>query len=103
MSADSFTSVAPYYDELMRQVPYRMWVGYYLLLLSHQNQKPRRVLDVCCGTGTMCEMLTAEEMTLAGVDISPEMIREAKKKASRKHLDIDYFVADATNFDLGRT
>ena len=103
MSADSFTSVAPYYDELMRQVPYRMWVGYYLLLLSHQNQKPKRVLDVCCGTGTMCEMLTAEELTLSGIDISPEMIREAKKKAARKHLDIDYFVADATNFDLGRT
>jgi ubiquinone/menaquinone biosynthesis C-methylase UbiE len=99
----SFTDVAPHYDELMRQVPYRMWVGYYLLLLSHQNQKPKRVLDVCCGTGTMCEMLTEEGLELAGVDLSPEMIRQAKKKAARKRLDIRYEVGDAAEFEMGES
>lgn len=101
MSEEAFTGVAPFYDELMRQVPYRMWVGYYLLLLSHQGLKPRRVLDVCCGTGTMCELLTSEGMSMAGVDLSPEMIRQARKKAARKQLDIRYEVGDAADFSMG--
>ena len=103
LGAESFTDVAPHYDELMRQVPYRMWVGYYLLLLSHQGQHPKRILDVCCGTGTMCELLTAEGFELAGVDLSAEMIREARKKASRNRLDIRYEVGDAAEFEMGDT
>jgi len=97
----SFTSVAPYYDELMKQVPYRMWVGYYLLLLAHQNANPKRILDVCCGTGTMCELLTEEDKEMSGVDLSSEMIREAKKKAGRKRQKIRYEVGDAAYFDMG--
>ncbi len=96
----AFTSVAPYYDELMHQVPYRMWVGYYLLLLSHQNQHPKRILDVCCGTGTMCELLTAEEKEMAGVDLSAEMIRQAKKKAGKNRQEIRYEVGDAAEFEM---
>jgi ubiquinone/menaquinone biosynthesis C-methylase UbiE len=103
MTDESFRLVAPYYDELMKQVPYRMWVGYYLLLLSHQNQKPRRILDVCCGTGTMCELLTEEGFEMAGVDLSAEMIREARKKAGRNRQSIRYEVGDAAEFEMGET
>jgi SAM-dependent methyltransferase len=98
----SFGPVAPYYDDLMKQVPYRMWCGYYLLLLSQQDAHPKTILDVCCGTGTMCEMLTREGFEMAGVDISPGMIEVARKKAAKAKLKIDYTVADAAEFDLGR-
>jgi len=87
----------------MRQVPYRMWVGYYLLLLSHQGVQPKRILDVCCGTGTMCEMLTAEGFEMSGIDLSEEMIRMARKKAGRKRQEIRYECADAAEFELGET
>ncbi len=100
---ESFGPVAPYYDELMKQVPYRMWVGYYLLLLSQQNVKPDRILDVCCGTGTMCEMLTNEEFEMAGLDISPGMIKEARRKAAKQKKDIRYEVMDASTFDMHDT
>jgi ubiquinone/menaquinone biosynthesis C-methylase UbiE len=98
----SFGQVAPYYDELMKAVPYRMWVSYYLLLLAHQQLKPRSILDICCGTGTMCEMLTREGFEMSGVDLSPGMIAEARRKAKRKKLAIDYAIGDAAEFDLGR-
>jgi ubiquinone/menaquinone biosynthesis C-methylase UbiE len=98
----SFSAVAPYYDELMRSVPYRMWVGYYLLLLSVRESHPRTILDVCCGTGTMCEFLTEEGLQMAGLDISPGMIERAKAKAAKKGLEIDYHVADAATFELNR-
>lgn len=97
----SFGPVAPYYDELMKQVPYRMWVGYYLLLLAHQDVRPKKLLDVCCGTGTMCEMLLREGFSIDGFDLSGAMIEEARRKAARKNLDIRYEVADAAEFDMG--
>lgn len=96
----SFGPVAPYYDELMRGVPYRMWVGYYLLLLSQQDVHPESILDVCCGTGTMCEMLFREGFRMAGFDLSPGMIEEARSKAARKKVPIRYEVQDAAEVEL---
>jgi ubiquinone/menaquinone biosynthesis C-methylase UbiE len=97
----SFGPVAPFYDELMDAVPYRMWVAYYLLLLAHQDVKPKKMLDVCCGTGTVAEMLTEEGFKLAGFDLSEPMIREARRKAAKNKLDIRYEVMDAATFDMG--
>jgi len=100
---ESFGPIAPYYDELMAGVPYRMWVGYYLLLLSQQDVHPKRILDVCCGTGTMAEMLQKEGFELTGIDISPGMIEAAKKKAAKKKLPIRYECMDAADFELADT
>jgi ubiquinone/menaquinone biosynthesis C-methylase UbiE len=101
VTADAFHQVAPYYDELMKPVPYRMWTAYYLLLLAHQGIKIRNVLDVACGTGTMCELLTEEGFQMTGVDISADMIERARKKATKKKLPIRYEVADACTMKLG--
>src|SRR3569832_215507 len=100
---DSFGPVAPFYDELMKPVPYRMWVGYYLLLLAHQNVHPRNILDVCCGTGNMCELLSQEGFTMEGFDLSPDMIQVARHKARKKHLKIRYECMDASTFEMGET
>ena len=101
MTEESFGPVAPYYDELMRSVPYRMWTSYYLLLLAHQNVRPKQILDVACGTGTMCEMLVEEGMSMAGFDLAPGMIARAREKAFEKGVDIRYEVADARTFAMG--
>src|SRR5688572_9426303 len=84
----------------MRGVPYRMWSAYYLLLLSHQGVKPKRTLDVCWRTGVLCEMLVKEGFELTGVDISPPMIEEARRKAKSKKLEIRYFCQDAAEMEL---
>jgi ubiquinone/menaquinone biosynthesis C-methylase UbiE len=101
--AQSFGPVAPYYDELMKQVPYRMWVGYYLLLLAQQGLKPKRILDVCCGTGTMTEMLHEEGFRMAGFDLSAGMVEEARRKAAANNFDIRYEVFDAAEAAMGET
>lgn len=87
----------------MKTVPYRMWVSYYLLLLAHQSITPRSMLDVCCGTGTMCELMTREDFDLEGFDLSPGMIKVAREKAAKKGMAIRYEVADAAEFSMGRT
>jgi ubiquinone/menaquinone biosynthesis C-methylase UbiE len=100
---ESFGPIAPYYDELMSSVPYRMWVGYYLLLLSQQDVHPKKLLDVCCGTGTMAEMLQREGFSMTGLDIAPGMIEAARQKAAKKKLPIRYECMDASDFELDDT
>lgn len=100
---ESFGPVAPYYDELMKAVPYRMWTGYYLLLLSQQDCHPKSILDVCCGTGTMAEMLYSEGFSVSGVDLSGGMIQEARRKAARRKIPNRYEVGDAADFDMRDT
>ena len=102
-NVNSFGPVAPYYDELMKTVPYRMWIGYYLLLLSHQDIHPRNILDVCCGTGTMCGMLVDEGFEMAGLDLSPGMIEEAIRKADKRGKPIRYEVMDASSFEFNQS
>lgn len=97
----SFGPVAPHYDLLMANVPYDMWAGYYRLLLTRHELDPDTLLDVCCGTGTLAELLTEAGYRVSGFDLSEAMITEARKKAIRQGLDIRYWVADATTVDLG--
>lgn len=99
----SFGPVAAFYDELMESVPYPMWVSYYLLLLAQQDVHPKRILDVCCGTGVMCELLDFEGFQMAGFDLSESMIAKARHKALDKGLAIRYEVANAADFDMGET
>ena len=99
----SFDLIAEVYDVLMRGVPYRTWTSYYLLLLATKGFKPKRLLDVACGTGTMALMLEAEGFEVAGFDLSPGMIEEARRKARKKFKTMRFEVADAAEVDLGET
>jgi ubiquinone/menaquinone biosynthesis C-methylase UbiE len=99
----SFGAVAPFYDALMDTVPYRMWASYLLLLLSQQDVHPKRILDVCCGTGTMCELLDDEGFSMAGFDLSPGMIEMAREKAKHALKQIRYEVFDAAEFEMKDT
>lgn len=96
--AVSFGVVASFYDDLMANVPYNSWVEYLHLVHAYAGVRPRSILDVCCGTGTMAAMLHAEGYEASGIDLSAEMIAVAATKPGPRFL-----VADATTFDLGRT
>lgn len=58
------------------------------------------VLDLACGTGTMAIRLALEGYQVTGVDIIPEMIAWATKKASAQAVSIEWLVADARTFHL---
>ncbi|NSW54812.1 MAG: class I SAM-dependent methyltransferase [Armatimonadetes bacterium] len=71
-----FEGVAPYYDHLMRAVPYSQWVDYIQSLLRHHDARPKRVLDLCCGTGRAGEEFVRRGYDTVGADLSEPMVRE---------------------------
>ena len=69
---------------------------------AHGIDGGSRVLDLACGTGTHCISLAKRGYEVAGVDISPGMISEAKKKAGEAE-NPTFAVQDMRNLDLNRT
>ena len=53
-----------------------------------------RVLDVGCGTGQTALFLASRGHDVVGVDAAAAAIEEAKQRASERHLDICFRVAD---------
>ncbi len=72
---DEFGSVAKYYDRLMSTVPYRMWVDYVESLLRRHDRRPRRVLDLACGTGRVGSELAGRGYQAVGLDLAEPMVR----------------------------
>lgn len=79
---DQFTSLAPYYDELMSHVPYSAWADYVLQLCKRYKHSPKQVLDCACGTGNVSFELASRGLEVVGVDFSQEMIDVARHKST---------------------
>jgi SAM-dependent methyltransferase len=60
------------------------------------------LLDLACGTGRVALRMAAKGYQVTGVDIMPEMIAQARKKAAARGLSVEWVVADARSFQLQR-
>lgn len=93
---ESFTEIAPFYDQIMASVPYRFWLSYIEALWTTHGCRADRVLDVACGTGTVALLLAAKGKSVAGIDRSAAMIDVALRKAEEQNSDASFLVADAS-------
>lgn len=72
---------------------FRRWTG----------QKPRRILDLGCGTGNHDIPLARQGHEVTGLDLSRSQLAVARKKADSAGLAIRFVRADMRSFDLGQT
>ena len=100
--AYQYHELASVYDRVMRHVPYRMWVRYIHQILETLQFAPKSVLDVACGTGAVTIALAKMGYEVVGVDVSPEMIEQARAKVCSRELAIEFHVQDAAAMKLGR-
>lgn len=76
---DQFDGIARYYDPIMEHVDYDRWFRI-VSALGELLPKGFRHLDAACGTGTLLQMLRQAGWNSIGVDLSPAMLRAARKK-----------------------
>lgn len=89
----SYDAFATHYDAVVGD---REEVAHFLRrILKHYAPKAKTVLELGCGSGSMLKLLT-KSYECTGIDLSPGMIKVARKKAPRARLS----VGDITNFSL---
>lgn len=54
-----------------------------------------KILDVGCGAGFFSILLAKEGHKVTGIDLTPDMISNAKELAAEEHTDCHFFVMDA--------
>ena len=74
---DAYHNLAASYDRLTNDVDYEATVEFYEQILSREGLKPRTVVDMACGTGSVSAILARKGYEVTGVDLSEEMLTEA--------------------------
>ena len=82
---DAYHALAASYDRLTNDVDYEATVEFYMEILRREGVKPRTVVDLACGTGSVTAILAKMGYPVLGVDMSEEMLTEAAMKT----MDLD--------------
>ncbi|MFD2024191.1 class I SAM-dependent methyltransferase [Promicromonospora aerolata] len=67
------------------------------------NRQGGRVLELGCGTGNKLIPIASGGQPCVGLDLSPDMLSEAQRKASERGVAVEWIQGDMRDFDLGRT
>ena len=78
----AYEALARVYDQLTGDVGYERRADYIEKLFKRSRIPVHTVLDLACGTGEMTAILTGRGYELISVDASPEMLAQAREKAS---------------------
>jgi SAM-dependent methyltransferase len=97
--AAAYDDIAAGYDELVAEDSWmreRLWAHY-----LRAFRPGDRVLDVACGTGLDTLHLAAHGLLMTGIDLSPGMVEELRRKAAGRGLAgrVEARVADAAGLD----
>ncbi|MCH8962650.1 MAG: class I SAM-dependent methyltransferase [Bacteroidetes bacterium] len=94
-----YTALAAGYDVVMAHVDYDRWAAYAHERLQAHHPKPRSILELGCGTGSLALALQPRgPYRYRATDGSSEMIRIARRKAELADLPVRFDVADFTDF-----
>lgn len=96
--SEQFYSDARLYDRLFARG--EQAVAFYR---AEADRQGGRVLELGCGTGTKLIPIAADGHPCVGLELSPNMLAEAQRKADERGLEVEWVHGDMREFDLGRT
>jgi len=76
---DIYIEFASVYDDFIA-APYADWAKYIEDIWYTHGAKPRLVLDLACGTGSLTCLLSDKGYDMIGIDVSAEMLAIARQK-----------------------
>lgn len=79
---DSYRFLAAYYDRFTDDVGYPLWADYCECRFREAGIAPQLVLDLACGTGSLCAELAKRGYEMIGVDASAEMLMQAAERTA---------------------
>ena len=69
-----------FYDRLMADVDYNGRADYLLRLFERYGTRPQTVLDIACGSGSLCEAFVHRGIDPIGIDASGEISSDARQQ-----------------------
>src|SRR3972149_731314 len=98
-----FNDYATMYDLFYKDKDYSAECHYVINLINKYSVLPiSSILDIGCGTGGHALIWAKDGIDVAGLDMSPTMLKYAKEKASELKLPISFMEGDVRSFDIGR-
>lgn len=88
----AYEALASSYDSLTLDVPYEEMLAYMETLLQRHGVRPRSVLDLACGTGSMAVLLAKRGYQVLAADLSEDMLTMAWEKAADLEENPPYFI-----------
>lgn len=85
-----------YYDEVMSSLNYDLWLEFIEDYLNPND----KVLDLACGTATLCTMLKLKGYNPSGLDLSKSILEIAEEKMKVNHLSFPLYHDDMTSFKI---
>lgn len=85
--------LARFYNNLIEDEGYKSYVNYVLGLVK-KHAKTNAGIDTACGSGVVTRALKKHGFAVTGVDISEEMLFEAREISIKERLNIEYLKQD---------
>lgn len=96
----SYGPLARWYDKLTRDVPYDDFADFYERLIAENGGERHTLLDLCCGTGTLTDIMARRGYEMIACDGSEDMLLEAQGKASGAEVPPLFLHQEASRLDL---
>lgn len=97
----AFTSIAPYYDDLMSFINYPGWISYIEKILKLNRCALQELLDLACGTGTCLRLWLDRGYRVYGIDRSAGMLDACRRRLTGYPQDrFTLAQADMRDFQL---
>lgn len=95
-----YQDFAEVYDRLTQDIGYEKWADFLESAFLKFGEKPKLVLELGCGTGSLAIEMAKRGYDMIGLDLSVDMLSKAMEKSRDQGLDILFVNQNMRNFEL---
>ena len=96
---NSYSTLGNWFEYLNKDCDYASWSQYLIKRLAKFNADPSGV-DIGCGNGYFTRALYKAGYDVRGIDISPQMLNVAKRRAAEEGVPCEFLLGDITKLKL---